>query len=143
MLKAQPCGVLRGARPFTAPGASAHRLARTPRAGDGPTTDGPSTSGAGVQNKEAELERLEAAIRGKGPAPAPAATRPPSAGMSGTKSGAKPIPIRGMTQQQASAGSCVGVMPGSCDGVMRCVAKGGHGLSPGLGALRRSKLECT
>ncbi|KAG2445046.1 hypothetical protein HYH02_008914 [Chlamydomonas schloesseri] len=99
VLKAQPCGVLRGARPFAAPVASP-RLARliASRAGDGPTNDGPSTSGAGVQNKEAELERLEAAIRGKGPAPA--APRPPSAGMSGTKSGAKPIPIRGMTQQQ-------------------------------------------
>ncbi|PNW83392.1 hypothetical protein CHLRE_05g245102v5 [Chlamydomonas reinhardtii] len=67
-------------------------------AGDGPTSDGPSTSSSGVQNKEAELERLEAAIRGKGPAPGPAASRPPSAGMPGAKP--KPIPIRGMTQQQ-------------------------------------------
>ncbi|KAG2430878.1 hypothetical protein HXX76_009852 [Chlamydomonas incerta] len=100
-LKLRSCDVPRGARPFAAPVASP-RLARiiAPRAGDGPTSDGPSTSGAGLQNKEAELERLEASIRGKGPAPAPAGSRPPAAGMSGTKSGPRPIQIRGMTQTQ-------------------------------------------
>ncbi|KXZ46127.1 hypothetical protein GPECTOR_46g196 [Gonium pectorale] len=92
---AQPCGILRRTAPFRHVGSHASGRLVLRKAKEAP--DGPSTSSAaGVESKEARVERLEASIRGKAlPAPRPSPSGPIS-----PSSRAKPIPIRGVSQPQ-------------------------------------------
>ncbi|EFJ49920.1 hypothetical protein VOLCADRAFT_74041 [Volvox carteri f. nagariensis] len=90
------CNILRNVAPFqpaTGTSLKARPLWRVCRAGE--SDNEPSSSGdPGLKSKEASLERLEASIRGKAASP-----RPSSVGGSPGKA-MKPIPIRGVSQQQ-------------------------------------------